>query len=354
MKIRYKTSLLIFVFGIVVLVVLSTVIFSLNNQTLTKQNMAALRQNSQLIADHLETRLLEKAQLSVAISLADQIRDALLESNAVYAGMLPEERSQAIERLNQQWMDTSDVNDPFIQSHMTNSAAAYLSYQQENFPTLFGEIFLTNRYGVMIATTRKLTTLAHAEKYWWQASYFDGEGKIFFDDRGFDTSVDGYVLGIVVPVRDGDEVIGLLKFNFNILELLSTTIEEYLEQYQGNIQIARTGGNVVLESGMEPLSTELDAEVIEFLANRENDVELINGQEKMVGYAPVHITMGNEVYSFGGSFSSIDHIKGNQGEAWHIVITKETPALFTGSEDYFQTIWLVSAIVVTLTSIIAF
>ena len=68
-------------------------------------------------------------------------------------------RSQQIGRLNRQWMDSSDINDPFIQSFIANPIADFLSYQQVIMPGLYGEIFLTNRYGVMIATTGKLTTL---------------------------------------------------------------------------------------------------------------------------------------------------------------------------------------------------
>ena len=62
--------------------------------------------------------------------------------------------------------------------------AVHLKKQQEVIPGLYGEIFLTNIYGELIASTTKLTTHYHGDKYWWLEAYNEGEGKVFFDDRG--------------------------------------------------------------------------------------------------------------------------------------------------------------------------
>jgi len=68
--------------------------------------------------------------------------------------------------------------------------------------------------------------MSHAHKYWchsWQACYNNGKGRFFGDDRGFDTSVKGHVLGVVVPIMDKQEVIGDLKF---ISEDVASLIKE--------------------------------------------------------------------------------------------------------------------------------
>jgi len=106
---------------------------------------------SQEIALHIESHLKEKASLAITLSSAPIIKDALLKSNSEFALLTEENRKEEIENRNLQWRKTADINDPFIQSHMTNSVSEYLSFQQIFMPGVYGEIFLTNRYGVMIA-----------------------------------------------------------------------------------------------------------------------------------------------------------------------------------------------------------
>ncbi len=205
---------------------------------------------------------------------------------------------------------------------MINPAAEHLKYQQNIFPDMYGEIFLTNRYGVMIATTGKLTTLAHAHKYWWRACYNNGKGRVFFDDRGFDTSVKGYVLGIVVPIVENGDIIGILKCNINIMGPMRQIIEDFSQVRVGTLKIARTGGLIVSERGALPLSTSVPESIIVKLQTRKSGsiVTQENKKEYLVAYTPIQMTMGSGEYGFGGSYESIDHIQGNTGEGWHIVI----------------------------------
>ena len=136
-------------------------------------------------------------------------------------------------------MNTNNLEDPFIVERTDNEISDFLRLQQNKSPELYGEAFLTNQYGVMISTTGKLTTLAHFEKYWWQGSYNDGDGIIFLDDRGYDVSVEGYVLGVVVPIfNEQDEFIGILKVNYYHFGILQRYYNSYLlplEEFVGQL-----------------------------------------------------------------------------------------------------------------------
>ncbi|MCK5194748.1 MAG: HAMP domain-containing protein, partial [Desulfobulbaceae bacterium] len=174
----------------------------------------------------------------------------------------------------------------------------------------------------MIATTGKLTTLAHAHKYWWIAGYDGGKGRIFFDDRGFDTSVKGYVLGVVVPILEKDEMIGILKCNINIQGSLSYIVETFTHAKSSTAKIVRSGGLIVKEPGVEPLTTQISEQLVKGLRSKETHSTIIqeNGLQELIAITPLKITMGSEKYGFGGSYESIDHIKGNAGEGWHVAI----------------------------------
>jgi PAS domain S-box-containing protein len=260
------------------------------------------------------------------------IKNTLLKSNAAFAGLQEEERKQEIDGLNQRWKRTEDINAPFIQAHMSNPVAKYLKNQQAILPGMYGELFLTNAYGVMIATTGKLTTLSHAHKYWWKACWHEGQGRIFLDDRGFDTSVQGYVLGVVVPIKDGKDIIGILKCNVNILGTLTDILKKFALRNPGRIKIARTGGLIVNEQGSSPLSTELTKAIKALLLSQKDGFSIITEekQHQLVVSSPIPTTMGSDTIGFGGNRESVDHIKGNKGEGWHVLISlSEAKALET-------------------------
>jgi len=308
--------------GIISLLFISIVYYMHSYRVAIQEELTKMKFLSQETAQHIQTHLEERATTAITLSSAPVIESALLKSNEEFAGLLPDVRQRKIEGLSKKWMETEKVEDPFIQSHMANQVADYLRQQQKLFPDLYGEIFLTNRFGVMIATTGKLTTLAHAHKYWWVAGHDDGKGRIFFDDRGFDISVKGYVLGVVVPIREKDEIIGILKCNINIQGPLSQIVETFFDKKNGTAKIFRSGGLIVIEPGKLPLSTRIPEKIIKELGREETQSTTTydSGAERLVAISPITMTMGLEKYGFGGSYESIDHIKGNTGEGWHIGI----------------------------------
>lgn len=323
MKIQYKAASTITLIGVVVVILLSLGYDIYSYKIVIDKEMKNIKDLSEEVALHLESRLREKIAIATTLSSSPLIKDALLKSNSDFTELSDDERKQEIGRRNQKWVKTADTNDPFIQSHMTNSVAEYLKHQQIIMPGEYGEIFLTNRYGVMIATTGKLTTLAHAHKYWWLGCYDDGRGRIFLDDRGFDTSVQGYVLGVVIPIKDKNEIIGILKSNVNIMGPLTDIVQKFVLRHPGRIKIVRTGGVIVSESGTVPLSTKVNEALVEVLQKKDKGTSIItkNNGKHLAAYSPIPITMGSEQFGFGGSQESIDHIKGNEGDAWHILIT---------------------------------
>jgi len=323
MKIQYKTAGIMTLFGLVIVILLSLFYDIYNQRIALDKEMKNIKSLSEAGAMDVELHLKEKAAIAVTISSAPLIRRALLISNSKFAALPDNARKHEIDRRNQQWMKTADTNDPFIRAHMNNSVAEYFRYQQVIMPGDYGEIFLTNRYGVMIATTGKLTTLAHAHKYWWVACYNDGHGRIFLDDRGFDASVEGYVLGVVIPIKHENEIIGILKCNVNIMGSLTDVVQEFNLGNSGRLKIVRTGGLIVSERDLTPLSTQVNESLIELLRQKENGTAIISETygNQLVAFSPIRITMGSEQFGFGGKSESIDHIKGNQGEAWHAVIS---------------------------------
>ena len=321
MKIRHKVALLIFVVGMLTLLV-QTVAVTMIFSSLSKQESAKeLTLLSKDTAYHLDIFLEEKAKTAVTLASAPVIEAALVQSNAKFSSMPSTARQTHIETLNQEWMAISDPNHPAIHPYLTNKAAHFLKQQQKMFPRVYGELFLTDRFGVTVATTGKLTTLSHGHKYWWKAAFNGGNGNIFFDDRGFDNSVQGVVLGVVVPVKKEGEVIGILKCNLNIMGSLTDLMTSVAGTSKRNFKIVRSGGWVVLEENHDPLSTRISNSLLQYIGPKITVSTLVKeaNESLLVAMTPVKLTTGSMGYGFGGNPKTIDHIKGNSGEFWSVI-----------------------------------
>lgn len=355
MKLQYKAAGLMIFIGLTCLLLITIVFTNLIKKTVLQEELQNIANISKEIAHHMNSHLESNSDITKSFSSAPIIKDALIQSNSVFGLISEDERNTKIDLLNIQWMDTIDISDPFIQNHLTNSVAEYLKLQQTVLPGLYGEIFLTNKYGVMIASTGKLTTLAHVNKFWWQASYDDGRGRVFLDDRGFDESVQGYVLGFVVPIKNGDEIIGILKSNINIEGPLTDVIQDFRVNHSGNIQISRTKGLILAEEGKIPLSNSLSENITQHLLSQKKGIEIIqiNKNKKLVAFYPIPITLGSDEFGFGGKYESVDHIKGNDGEGWHIIITLDEEFALLEANATTRIIILAGIIFIIISSLIS-
>ncbi len=355
MKIQYKfagSMVFIGTICLVFIIIISTIII---NQVVIREELQNIENLSLEIAQHLNTHLKGSTENTLSFASAPILKAALSESNTEYLSLSEEARNKKIDILNKRWMGTEDTENPFIQQYLTNPAAEFLKLQQTILPGLYGEIFLTNRYGAMIASTGKLTTLAHASKYWWKASFFEGKGRVFLDDRGFDESVNGYVLGIVVPIMERNEIIGILKSNINIEGPLTDIIIDFSQYHPEKLQIARTKGLVIKEKGEFPLSTNLPEGLIPDIGTMKAGSTIFNEdlKPKLAAYTPIPLTVGSDQYGFGGNYESIDHIQGNEGEGWHIVISLDEETVLEGANRMSNLLLLAGVVLILLASVVA-
>jgi len=325
MKIQNKIALSMNFIGIVIIIFTAIFYNNLSQKTILNEKLMNLKDLSAEISQKLNNTLEANKVVALTISSAPVIKEALIKSNIDFSTLSESDRNRKIEQLNNKWMNTEDINNTFIQKYLTNNPAKFLKLQQKILPGQYGEIFLTNKYGVMIASTGKLTTLAHKQKYWWQASFNNGKGKTFIDDRGFDDSVNGYVIGIVVPIMDKNEFIGILKCNINIVGELTDTIQSFTLNNSIKIEISRTKGLILAEEGYRPLSNRLPDNLLQYIQieKAKSFMVGINKNKKLAAFAPVEITQNSDLIGFGGSEISIDHKNGNKGEGWNIVIVQD-------------------------------
>ena len=320
MNFAQNQSLKIFLTSFVILIISIIMIYNYNYSNLNRNHLEFSEDNAHKISINLENHFIEKIKTARTIAITPIISAALEESNWHYSRLSKQQRDKEIQFNDDKWKTIDDKNNQFILKYTNNTVSQYLKNQQDNLKGEYGEIFITDKYGALIASTAKLTTFAHGHKYWWQGSFNDGEGAVFLDDRGYDDSAKGYVLGVVVPIKNGNEIIGILKANLNILGSISDLILNSMLEEDEQLILIRSGGLIVFEEGLEPLSKRVPAGYLENLQTEEHSfISKIKGSEGIIGISEIGITAGKQGYVFGGSFESIDHKKGNTGESWYIL-----------------------------------
>lgn len=355
MKLQYKFAGAIFGVGGVFLLAISVMYFfetregDIHSQQLLFEKTALER------AEHISLTLKEKAHIASVLSRSHVVISGLAVSNAQFAGLDDEKRRGEIKRLDEAWIHAKNEDDPFVRLYMTNAVAEFFKEHERAFPGEYGEIFLTNKYGAIIATTKKLTTLAHAHKYWWIATYNGGKGRVFFDDRGYDMSAKGYVIGVTVPVVKNGEVIGILKCNLDITATLNRIVESFRPGATGKLMIVRGKGKIVLARGVKPLSADAPSTLVAKLAGRASGSLILSegGVQTLTAYAAITMANGEGVYGFGGTADSIDHLMGNRGELWFVVISQSLEEAIAESYERTREIALTGVILIALMGVAA-
>ncbi len=317
-----------------------------------KQHISTVSKESAL---RLDSRLADLVSLGLTLASVPILGDAVVKSNARFEAMPRSEYEKKLLTDNQRWKDADGSKSPFVQSRLTNPSAQFLKQQQAIIKGFYGEIFLTNRHGVMISSTGKLTTLNHAHKYWWKGAYNNGKGRIYLDDRGFDVSSGGYVLGVVVPVKRRGQVIGILKCNIKLINLISDQFQHHETDHSIKVMVVRSNGGIIIGNNSVPLSDTLSGEVIPYLQPGKPEVimETINQKKSLVAITPVIHTTGLPGIGFGGSQQSVDHIKGGSGDAWYIVSILDTEAAVKEAGASTSFLFYEGVILVTILSLIA-
>jgi len=356
MGLKYKISISILLISLTILSLISVIYSQWSYKTIMEREKKSLLSSAVESARYIEVELLDKLSNTLTISSAPIVSEMLKNSNLEYKTLTDEQKLQKIDKLNRRWMKAEDEKDSFVTPYLNNKLALFLKKQQSILKGVYGEIFITNKYGAMIASTGKLTTLAHAKKYWWKKSFSDGNGAIFFDDRGFDASVGGYVIGVTVPVMDGDKVIGILKANVNIISTLKGIVSHYKNMNHGALKVVRTKGLVVYEENLPPLSTSINPLLLKNIQTLEAGTEILKeyAQESLMAYAPIRLSINNKNIGFGGKVKTQDHVKGNDRELWHTVISYPKNLALAESIQTNKMIIFIGLFIAFLSAIVAF
>ena len=135
--------------------------------------------------------------------------------NETYSGD-PASIVAELEEVDQIWRNAADDH-PLIVSALNNNLAANLYSFHDTFPEHV-EVFVTDKFGALIATNNRTSDYYQADEAWWQEAYNEGEGGIHIGEPEFDESSDTLGINMAVPIFSvgSREIVGILRTTYSL------------------------------------------------------------------------------------------------------------------------------------------
>jgi putative methionine-R-sulfoxide reductase with GAF domain len=205
-----------------VIVILNILLFSvatiafLTNRSLSTNLTTNVGNSMSALADSKASEIAQLVDREVDLLKTMALDEAI--QNAAKSASNRDLLSQAdIERLDSQWRvaDAEDNNlDRLVAGVLVNHTASQLRQFHVDFPQHV-EIFLTDRQGLSIATTKRTSDYYQADEEWWQVAGREG---LYIGQPEYDASSKTLAVIMAVAIRDdvNGNVIGILRTTVNL------------------------------------------------------------------------------------------------------------------------------------------
>ncbi len=151
---------------------------------------------------------------------------------------------EELDRLGREWPTLSETAEPMA-SVLNNPLSAELRRMMDFHP-FPKEIFVTGRYGQLVAATGRTSDFYQRGEAWWDEAYADGKGRIYIPEIGWDSSSQVWSLDVCLPIMKGGEVIGVIKLTLDVDGWVAAIRDRLASEDAGNIQamLVRRDGKI--------------------------------------------------------------------------------------------------------------
>ena len=174
------------------------------------------------------------------------IKDIISDSNEEFNKL--DDKQLFINDNEKAWSNLSKESiTPFMQDLIDSKLSKKLrliisSFRKKLDYDVFGEIFVTNKFGANIALSRKTSDYYQADEYWWQATKKDG---LYIDNIQYDNSSNIYSIPISIRIdNELGEFLGIAKAVINIFEIF-----RIVEDVESGINYPNSGLNLFSGNG---------------------------------------------------------------------------------------------------------
>ncbi len=284
---RIRLTLTFLGLSLFTILAVSTVTSSVAAQALERASGAELHnlaQSKALGAGDLLARELDALQ---SLGLNRTLHLTMQEANDQY----PEDADQITARLteyNQRWLKAED-NDRLIQSFQNNLASDELHNFQKQFPDNV-ELFLTDRYGGLLAATHRTWDYNQNDESWWQKARTGGYNNHVVELLNWDESTSIVSVRIATPIYDNDRItlLGILATTYRLSSLNQLATSTTGEQPGLGIKLLMSPNQILSANGeqLEQLS-EPDRKQLFITAEKTYTIAPFNGVLRLISEAAI-------------------------------------------------------------------
>lgn len=205
------------------------------SRTLTNNIGETLQNLSQNSATALGDLLYYQVEKLNTLALDQTVQVNVSISNVLYRGSF-QEVNETVAQREREWKaaySANDLKNSLVVSRLDSTMARKLREFLTTFPD-FQEVFVTDRYGALVASSRLIPNYSFIDTAWWKAAYNNGQGSVFIGIPEYRTRFEEFLLTFAVPVRDPESgrVIGVMNASYrpkalvDILQLASGSVAQ--------------------------------------------------------------------------------------------------------------------------------
>jgi len=199
-----------------------------------------------------------------SIATNTNVRQAVSASNRQF--MLMKDTNSYITRIDAEWNSAAKARPTdFMKEMLNNDVSAALFNNVEVFAKsdqeeVFGEIFVTNKFGANVGMTNMTSDYYQADEHWWQQTRQNGQ---YISDVEYDKSADVYSLDICIRINDAEgKFTGVVKAPLKIDEVVNIIRNQEREHKIFDIALLKNDGTTIYSTTqnhhfLQPYHTEL-------------------------------------------------------------------------------------------------
>ena len=215
-----------------------------SSKSLEKTATYALSSFTQKLMEQIDKDINERIGDFKIYSKDLELQEFLKQSNVEFEKL--SDMQSYITQKDNEWSSTQKNElTPFMQELIDNKISKQLRqrtkfYESDYGYKLYGEVFITNKYGANAAETGKTSDYRQDDEEWWQRGKADG---VYVEDVKYDQSADVYSTAISIRVDDNNEnFIGVIKIVLNIEGMIKLIREADAEKKYSSTEFTLVDG----------------------------------------------------------------------------------------------------------------